>query len=206
MIIGLLKAIDNYSKERNDNFRVYAGYLIIGEMKHFLRDKLSAIRVPAYIQELSVRIHNFTNSLTPDELEKITTEDVATALNIKPKTVDYAMQMERRRSTISLEEVFKLDSGESLGYEELIAASDYKEDADFDDIKIIFDDLIDLLPDEEKVCIDMYYKQDMSKKEIAEALQVTQMLVNRRINSAFKILSNLAIGIIKKKRKDICEE
>ena len=48
----------------------------------------------------------------------------------------------------------------------------------------------------------MYYKQDMSKKEIAEALQVNQMLVSRRINSAYKILSNLAIGVVKKKRKE----
>lgn len=198
--IGLLKAIDNYSKEKNDNFKVYAGYLIIGEMKHFLRDKLSAIRVPAYIQELSVRIHNFTNSLTPEELEKITTEDVANALNIKPKAVDYAMQMERRRSTVSFEEIFKPDDAHGcLGYEEMIPSGDYKEDADFDDIRIIFDDLIDLLPDEEKVCIDMYYKQDMTKKDIADALQVSQMLVNRRINSAFKILSNLAVGVAKRK-------
>ena len=37
--IGLLKAIDKYDKSKNDNFKVYAGYLIIGEMKHFLRDK-----------------------------------------------------------------------------------------------------------------------------------------------------------------------
>ena len=45
----------------------------------------------------------------------------------------------------------------------------------------------------------MYYKQDMTKKDIADALQVSQMLVNRRINSAFKILSNLAVGVAKRK-------
>ena len=48
--IGLLKAIDSYSAERNDNFKIYAGYLIIGEMKHYLRDKLNTIRVPRHIQ------------------------------------------------------------------------------------------------------------------------------------------------------------
>lgn len=199
--IGLLKAIDKYSKEKNDNFKVYAGYFIIGEMKHYLRDKLSAIRVPAYIQELSVRIQNFTNSLTQDELEKITTEYVASALNIKPNTVDYAMQMERRRTTVSFEDIFNSDSNDSLSFEELIASNDSKEDTDFDDIKMIFDNLIDLLPDEEKICIEMYYKQEMSKKEIADALQVTQMLVVRRVNSGLKSLSKLAVGILKKKKQ-----
>ena len=192
--IGLLKAVDNYSKEKNDNFKVYAGYLIIGEMKHYLRDKLTAIRVPRHIQELSVRIHNFTNSLTPDELERITTEDVASALNISARTVDYALQMERRRTTVSLEDVFKEDFNNSLGYEELLPTKDYKEKAEVEDFKIIFDNLIDKLPDEEKVYLDMYYKQDMSKKDIAEALQVSQMIVNRRIKSAFKILSHLIEG------------
>ena len=62
--IGLLKAIEYYSKEKNDNFRVYAGYFIIGEMKHYLRDKLDTIHVPRHIQELSIRIHNFTSNLT----------------------------------------------------------------------------------------------------------------------------------------------
>ena len=55
--IGLLKAIESYSAEVNDNFKIYAGYLIIGEMKHYLRDKLNTIRVPGHIQELSYRIN-----------------------------------------------------------------------------------------------------------------------------------------------------
>ena len=62
--IGLLKAIDTYSKELNDNFKIYAGYFIIGEMKHYLRDKLKTIRVPRHIQDVTCRINNFTKSLT----------------------------------------------------------------------------------------------------------------------------------------------
>ena len=65
--LGLLKAIDRFSKDKNDNFRVYAGYLIIGEMKHYLRDKLNTIRVPRHIQELCLRINNFTFK----EIEKL---------------------------------------------------------------------------------------------------------------------------------------
>jgi RNA polymerase sigma-B factor len=41
--IGLLKAIESFSPERNDNFKFYAGSLIIGEMKHYLRDKMNTI-------------------------------------------------------------------------------------------------------------------------------------------------------------------
>ena len=68
--IGLLKAIDSFSKDVNDNFKIYAGYLIIGEMKHYLRDKLNTIRVPRHIQELTYRINSFTKTLTLDELKE----------------------------------------------------------------------------------------------------------------------------------------
>ena len=82
--IGLLKAIDTYSDDMNDNFKIYAGYYIIGEMKHFLRDKLNTIRVPRHIQELSYRINNFTKTLTLDELNVLTSDDVAEALRVLP--------------------------------------------------------------------------------------------------------------------------
>ena len=175
--IGLLKAIERYSKEKNDNFKVYAGYWIIGEMKHYLRDKLNTIRVPRHIQELCIRVSNFTNSLTMEELQVLTSDDVASALDVPTKTVDLAMMADRRTSTISLEDVYSMDDSSGLSFEEMIPVKDYKEAANIEDAKIIFDNIIDKLPPDEKVVMDMYYKQDMSKKEIAEALLLTQMIL-----------------------------
>lgn len=190
--IGLLKAIDKYNKNKNDNFRVYAGYLIIGEMKHYLRDKLNTIRVPRHIQELSIRIHNFTNTLTMEEVNKLTSEDVASALDVTTQAVDFAMQVERRRTTLSLEDVFKTDNN-NLNYEEVLAEDGYLEKSAYEDARIIFEDVINKLPPEEKVLIDMYYKQDMSKKEIAEALVITQMSVTRKMKQAFEHIANLVV-------------
>ena len=187
--IGLLKAIDNYSKDKNDNFRVYAGYLIIGEMKHYLRDKLNAIRVPRHIQELTIRINNFTRTLTPEELQSITSDEVASALETTTTAVDMAMISDRRRSTVSLDNLFTDD--DSLNYEELISEDDYQAKADYEDTKIMFNSIINKLPAEEQVIIDMYYKQDMTQKEIAEALDMTQMSVTRRMKKAINMISNM---------------
>ena len=190
--IGLLKAIDKFDKEKNDNFRVYAGYLIIGEMKHYLRDKLNTIRVPRHIQELSIRIHNFTETLTQEEVNALTSEEVATALDVSTQAIDFAMQIERRRSTLSLEDIYK--AGNSyLTYEEVISENGYLEKSAYEDARIIFEDVIDKLPAEEKILIDMYYKQDMSKKEIAEALILTQMSVTRKMKQAFELIADLVV-------------
>lgn len=199
--IGLLKAIDRYDKEKNDNFRVYAGYLIIGEMKHYLRDKLNTIRVPRHIQELSIRINNFTKSLTLEEVQSLTSDEVAMALDVTPQAVDFAILAERRRSTISLEEAFSTDSG-NLSYEEVLSDKDYAEKSDYEDARIIFEDVIEKLPPEEKVLIDMYYKQDMTQKEIAKAMLLTQMGVSRKMKQAFEMIASLVAENKKNKTKE----
>lgn len=185
--IGLLKAIDSYSKSINDNFKIYAGYLIIGEMKHYLRDKLNTIRVPRHVQELSYRINTFTRDLTLEELNELTNDNVAAALNVAPKDIDTALQADRRKSTVSLDEIYAADS-DNLGYEEIIATNDYKETRDLEDSKIILKEVIEKLPDEYKELVNLYYYKDMNQREIAEMLNMTQMKVSRKLKKAFSIL------------------
>ena len=203
--IGLLKAIDKFSKDINDNFRVYAAYLIIGEMKHYFRDKLNTIRVPAYIQELSIRIHNFTQNLTIEEVKALTSEEVASALDVPTKIVDFAMHADRRNSMLSLEELY-IFGDDNLSYEELLATCDYKEASKYEDARLIFEDIIDKLPDEARVLMDMYYKQDMNQKEIASALQLTPMTVNRKLKAAFELIAELIVESQQKEKKNKNEE
>lgn len=188
--IGLLKAIDSYSNDVNDNFKIYAGYLIIGEIKHYLRDKLNTIRVPRHIQELSIRINNFTKTLTLDELNELTNDDVAEALNVSSSAVNDVMQADRRKSVISLDDMYN-SSDDNLGYEEVIASRDYKETRDLEDMKIILKDVIEKLPPESKKLVKMYYYEDMSQKEIAQKLNYTQMQISRRMKKAFSLLYHM---------------
>lgn len=183
--IGLLKAIDSYSKNVNENFKIYAGYLIIGEMKHFLRDKLNTIRVPRHIQELSLRINTFTSSLTQDEVNELTNEDVAEALNVTPNAVTNALQADRRKSTVSLDEIFAADS-DNLGYEEIFSKDE--DPREIEDTKLILRDVIEKLPDEYKDIVKLFYYDDLNQKEISDKLNINQMQVSRKLKKAFSLL------------------
>lgn len=185
--VGLLKAIDSYSVEINDNFKIYAGYLIIGEMKHFLRDKASTIRVPAYIQQLLFRINSFTSTLTLEQVNELTNEDVADILQVSKRDVDIAMQVDRRTSAVSLESLFS-EANDSLCYEELLTGQRYEEYRDIEDIKIQLRDFIEMLPDESKKIVKMFYYEDMNQKEIAKELKYSQMQISRRMKKAFSLL------------------
>ena len=169
--IGLLKAIDSYSPETNDNFKIYAGSLIIGEMKHYLRDKLNTIRVPRHIQELAYRINSFISTLTTEELNKLTSDFVAEALNVPTEAVDMAMQADRRKHTFSLDDIYRSDN-DNLGYEEVLASKDYKETTEIEDTKMLLKNLISRLPDEYRLLVELYYHNDLSQKDIAERLEI----------------------------------
>lgn len=190
--IGVLKAVDNFSKKKNNNFRIYAGCLIIGEMKHYLRDKLQAIRVPRHIQELSYRINNFTKNLSLEEIQSLTSEEVAIALDTTVEAIDTVMQIERRGTVISLEDIFNNET-ENLNYEEILPSNDYKAEAEYEDAKIIFNDVIKKLSNDQQNIINMYYKDDMTKKEIADSLVISPMSVTRRMKQAFNIISSMIL-------------
>lgn len=199
--IGLLKAIDTYSKDLNDNFKIYAGYFIIGEMKHYLRDKLSTIRVPRHIQELTCRINNFTRNLTFDELNDLTNEDVAGALRVSPKEVHSAIEADRRKSILSLDEIFMADT-DNLGYEEILAKEDYKEARELEDAKIILKDVIEKLPEDYKELVKLYYYKDLSQKEIAQMKNLTQMQISRRFKKAFSLLYKMIADDVEEAKRE----
>ena len=188
--IGLLKAIDSFSSGRNDNFKYYAGSLIIGEMKHYIRDKLNTIKVPRHIQELSYRINSFISTLTAEELNELTNEYVAGALNVSPKDVDFVMQADRRKFTVSLDGAYKADNY-NLGYEEVFADNNYKEMSELEDARLILELVIARLPKEYRILIELYYHDDLNQKEIAERLNISQMQVSRKLKKAFGILHEM---------------
>ena len=188
--IGLLKAIESFEPKINDNFKYYAGSLIIGEIKHYIRDKMNTIKVPRHIQELSFRINSFISTLTADELNDLTNEYVADALKVPKKDVDFAMQADRRKTTISLEDMYKSDAN-NLGYEEVITHDNYKEKAELEDARLIIELVIVRLPKEYRKLVELYYYNDMSQKEIAERTQLSQMQVSRKLKKAFELLHEM---------------
>ena len=188
--IGLLKAIDRYNPEINDNFRVYAGYLIIGEIKHFIRDRLNSIKIPRYIQELSIRINKFIETLNDEEVKFITSKKIAKALSLNESIVDITMEADRRKNTIPLQDAFNIYN-DNMTYEDFLTDGDYLEKAEYEDTRILYDDIIEKLPPESKVLIEMFYKQDMSKREIAKALVLSEMSINRRLKQTFELIAEL---------------
>jgi RNA polymerase sigma-B factor len=54
--IGLLNAVSNFDLARGICFSTYASYLIKGEIRHYIRDKHSTVRIPQWAQAMGQRL------------------------------------------------------------------------------------------------------------------------------------------------------
>jgi len=188
--IGLVKAIEKFEPSKNSKFKIYAGYLIVGEMQHYMRDKVSMIKVPREVLELAIRIKNFSKNLKEADLDKLTDETVAKALDVNVNKVKAAVDVDRRRKVFSLDEVVN-DSDNNVSIADLTPSCDYEEFLEHYDLKIELDDVIKRLPPDLKQIIGLFYYEDMKQKDIADKLDMNEMTVSRKLKKAFSKMYTL---------------
>ena len=107
--LGLIKAVDLYNPEISKNFKSYATYLITGEIRHYLRDRITIIRAPREIKELSFRVHKLTLELTEKLGTTPSDKDIAEALQMPQEKVEECNNLDRRTTTISIDQIIGAD-------------------------------------------------------------------------------------------------
>ena len=194
--VGLMKAIDLYNPEIGTKFKTYANYLITGEIRHYLRDKASIIKAPREIQELAYRINCIIKQLNDEGLEG-TCEQVAEAMSLPVKKINEVIEIDRRKSTISLDQATSMDDDDTVSLAEKIPSEDYQEFINSYEQKIMLSNAIFMLEPKFKEIIEMSYYEDLNQRQISENLDISQMQVSRRLKKA---LNELYIIITAKNR------
>lgn len=196
--VGLIKAINLYNPEVSENFKTYATYLITGEIRHYLRDKASMIKAPREIHELAYRVNQLIEKLKADSGNIPTELELALELDTSVGKIKEVIDVERRKTTVSLDQLISVgdDDYQSLG--EKIADDKYTSHSSFQEDKILIADAVNNLDEKLREVIKMNYFEDMSQTQIAMKLGISQMQVSRRIRKA---LNNL-FDIISEKNQD----
>lgn len=190
--VGLIKAIDLYRPEVGTKFKTYATYLITGEIRHYLRDKASMIKAPREIQELAFRINSVIKKLSEDGLEP-TPEEIAQVLSLSVTKVNDVIEVDRRKSTISLDQTYTFDDDDTISLGDKIPSGDYQEFLNAYEEKIMLSKAINQLKPKMKEVIELSYYNDLNQREISERLNISQMQVSRRLkqalNDMYKIIT-----------------
>lgn len=183
--VGLIKAMDLYNPQIGTKFKTYATYLITGEIRHYLRDKASMIKAPREIQELAFRINCVIKQLTEEGIEP-TTEHVAEVMSLSVSKVNDIIEVERRKSTISLDQTYSFDDEDTMSLADKIPSGDYQQFLDSYEEKIMLSNAISKLKPKMKEVIELSYYEDLNQREISERLNISQMQVSRRLKQALE--------------------
>lgn len=192
--LGLIKAIRLYNPEVSTNFKSYATYLITGEIRHYLRDKASMIKAPRAIQELAYRVHRVTMELAEELGEKPTDSQLADKLELPVDKVKEAMDADRRKNTLSLDQL-NFQDDDFTNWSDKIADVNYENMQSLREDRIMLTESLESIEPLLKSIVELTYFKDMSQVEIATELGISQMQVSRKLKKALGLLH----GIIKEK-------
>lgn len=188
--VGLLKAIDHFCKNHKTTFKTYATYFITGEIRHYLRDKVSMVRAPRELQELAFRINQIVEQLSKELKRTPTADEIAARLSVPVSKVNEVVQVERRKSHVSLDNNLTFFNSE-VALADFLIDDKIQENLTLKEEKVILMDAIDMLEPKYKEVIKMSFFQDMNQNQIAEEIGVSQMQVSRRIKKALDKLAEI---------------
>lgn len=188
--IGLLKAVDLYLQGKSTSFKTYATYLITGEIRHYLRDKTSMIRAPREIKELSYRVHKITMELTQKFGCPPTDEQLAHALESPVQKIKEVNELDRRTSTISIDQITSSSEGDNQGSSIADKIPDENGDKGQEllENRLILNQAIETLSEEDKKIVTMCFYDGLNQREISEKLNMSQMQVSRKMKKALSKL------------------
>jgi RNA polymerase sigma-B factor len=189
--LGLLKAIDRFDPTRGIAFTSFAVPTIIGELKRYFRDQGWSVRVPRSLKELAAKVEAATESLLEEAGRAPTVEELARRCETTVEAVLEARQLRSAHRAASLDAPVAGDTERRLV--ETLAVDDrgYERVEDGADL----DRLLAYLPEREQTILRLRFREDMTQREIAARVGLSQMQVSRLINRSIAELGRLADGV-----------
>ena len=186
--IGLINAINLYNQQRKVKFETYASWFISGEIRHYIRDKHQAIRIPHWITELNRKIDEFIVKYREETKQTPSLKKIAQEFNLTEEGVKEVLKARDVVHTVSIDQ-------ENRGYDcnEYPILAKIKNDH-YNSFKLPIEDLIALelalnkLQNLQRKVVNYIFLKDLTQTKTAKKLSISQRQVSRIKNEALKTL------------------
>lgn len=182
--VGLIKAIDNFDASLGVKFSTYAVPMIIGEIKRFLRDNASSIRVSRSLKDTAYKAIQAKDTLIKRNQKDPTVEEIASEIGISKEDVVYAM--DSIQSPMSLYEPVYNDGGDALYVMDQISDKKNREEAWLERLSI--NDALKRLNDREREIIRLRFFDGKTQMEVADVIGISQAQVSRLEKNALRVM------------------
>lgn len=184
--VGLLKALNAYKPGSGNRFSTYASHCILGELRHYLRDRSESVRKPRWLQSVSRKVSSFVESFLQANERLPTVTEISEATNIAPAGV---VEVLKAGSVLSLEQL----QTEGAGGVQVHRIKSLREESfvlNLED-RIWLESALERLLEVEKQIVKMFFYRDLNQSQIAGETGLSPKRVSRIMRKALDRLQGV---------------
>lgn len=189
-LCALVAAASRFDPDRGCTFATYAMPTLHGEIKHYLRDATWGVHVPRGMKELALEVRKATDALTNELGQSPSVSDIATLLEEPRERVLEALEIGQAYQAESLSAAA---DGDALALADRLATIDGRYRI-VEDLASVREGLRRLAP-RERTILRLRFFEQLSQREIASRVGVSQMHVSRLLRRALDQVRETAEGV-----------
>ena len=179
--LGLVKAIEGFDPTLGYTFASYAAPTILGELKRHFRDRGRQVHLPRGLQERIADIDRAVDAL-PTKLGRApSASDVAQHTGLDLEQVLEAMEAASARRPYSLDASVGPDEDAAVLVDTIGALDPAFQTVEYGEA---IARTLELLPERERLILNLRFVEDLTQSEIAERVGISQMHVSRLLRRA----------------------
>lgn len=193
--IGLLKAVKYYdpNRTRSASFKTLATCYIRGEIRHYLRDHCSLVQVPRKLTEMNAHLTQLEEKLTKVLNRSPNTQELAEASGFSvPEILEAQQSWEARIHYESFDSTGDDDDrDERRSLSETVPDRKYQEWERVSEEREQISQALKKLGERTREIVEFVFFYDLSQKETASVLGLSEMGVSRAVHNALNKLRDM---------------
>ncbi|WP_405181632.1 SigB/SigF/SigG family RNA polymerase sigma factor [Nocardia sp. NBC_01377] len=191
--LGLVGAVDRFDPSHGSSFLSFAVPTIMGEVRRHFRDQSWSVRVPRGTKEVHAKIGPATEMPAQRLGRMPRPSGIAAELDLDRGEVTHALVAANAYRADSLDTPFHDENGEG---DNPVVARMGAEDTSYRQLEdaMTVRPLLEALPAEQRQLLVWRFSENLSRSEIAERLDVSQMQVSRKLTRLFTQLREQALA------------
>ena len=170
--IGFIKAIQHFDFTLNNQLSTYATYMVIGEIKRFLRDN-GPIKVSRSLKEIAWKVKELQENSMRESGIELSIEEISHILNIEKE--DIVLALDASLSVESMDRKVGDEDSQTIADKLADKRDEYERVLN----EITLDEALKNLNEQEKKIIIYRYYREMTQTQIANLLGTSQVQISR---------------------------
>jgi RNA polymerase sigma-B factor len=184
--LGLIRAIERFDLSQGYALTSFAVPYIQGDIRHYLRDRQSLVKIPRRWQTLQFQSNQITQQFQIQQHRQPTDAEISRALKISLSEWRSVRLAKQNRVPLSLDRPM-----EGSDYSLQDSLQDSLESQWLQEDQLYLHHVLSQIETQIREVLEFVFLHDLTQKETAEKLGISVLTVSRRLNKGLRLLRSL---------------